>query len=106
MTSASHLWVGHIEQFEGPQTHPWEVENTAYEERKLAVASASLPRMRYRSAFEAGSSIGGFTELLAVRCDQLLWNDLAPSTRASEAQSALRGGDRHGGLTISDQWPP
>ena len=62
--------------------------------------------MRYRSAFEASSSIGFLTEVLALRCDRLLWNDLTPfvlcvlafTRTPGQSATSKRG-------TISNQWP-
>ena len=58
---------------------PWEFGTSPYEQRKYAVTVASLPRIRYRSAYEPGCSIGVLTELLATRCDRLLSSDIIPS---------------------------
>jgi len=102
MTSRNHVNVG---QSEGTRTHSWECESTTSEDRKLAVIAASLPQMRYRSALEAGPSIGGLTELLAVRCDRLLWSDLTPdSWHSSGAQIGLRCGAWFEGSSMSGQW--
>ena len=37
---------------------PWNFETSHYEQRKYAITVASLPRSRYRSAYEPGCSIG------------------------------------------------
>jgi SAM-dependent methyltransferase len=62
---------------------PWGFETSWYEQRKYAITLASLPRERYRSAYEPGCSIGVLTRLLADRCDALLGSDFVP--RAVEA---------------------
>jgi SAM-dependent methyltransferase len=62
---------------------PWSFETSWYERRKYAITLASLPRERYRSAYEPGCSIGVLTRLLADRCDALLGSDFVP--RAVEA---------------------
>jgi 2-polyprenyl-3-methyl-5-hydroxy-6-metoxy-1,4-benzoquinol methylase len=56
---------------------PWGFETRWYEERKRALTMASLPRRRFASALEAGSSIGVLTAELARRCDALLATDIA-----------------------------
>lgn len=61
---------------------PWGFNTRWYEERKYQLTLAALPQRRYRNAFEAGCSIGVFTEMLAGRCDKLLAVDL--SGRATE----------------------
>ena len=54
------------------KTDPWDNAESWHNRRKYAVALASLPRERYRSAYEPGCSIGMLTRLLAERCDELL----------------------------------
>ena len=102
MTLARHFSGEHEE---AAPFHPWEFENAAYDQRKLAVTAASLPRLHYQSAFEAGSAIGALTELLALRCDRLLWNDLTPSWCPSDSQRGPYGGARPEERTIASQWP-
>lgn len=55
---------------------PWNFEASAYERRKYSLTVASLPREKYRNAFEPGCSIGVLTELLAPRCERLLATDI------------------------------
>src|SRR5665213_1848731 len=57
---------------------PWNFEASAYERRKYSLTVASLPREKYRNAFEPGCSIGVLTELLAPRCERLLATDIIP----------------------------
>jgi len=51
---------------------PWDNATTWHNKRKYAVTMASLPRERYRSAYEPGCAIGVLTRLLADRCDEIL----------------------------------
>jgi LmbE family N-acetylglucosaminyl deacetylase len=53
---------------------PWRTTSW-YERRKRAVVLASLPRERYRRAFEPGCGTGELTVELAARCDELLASD-------------------------------
>jgi SAM-dependent methyltransferase len=67
---------------------------------------ASLPRLRYRSAFEPGCSIGVLTQMLAARCDRVLATDVVPVAidRARNRLVALR----HVTLeqrAIPEDWP-
>lgn len=55
---------------------PWRFETSDYERDKYRLTLQSLPRPRYRSAFEIGCSIGILTRKLAERCDRLLAIDL------------------------------
>jgi predicted TPR repeat methyltransferase len=54
------------------KTDPWDNAESWHNRRKYAVTTASLPRERYRSAYEPGCSIGMLTRQLAERCDALL----------------------------------
>jgi SAM-dependent methyltransferase len=56
---------------------PWGFTTSAYEARKRAITLASLPRPRYRSAFEPGCANGVLSDLLADRCDALLACDVS-----------------------------
>ena len=54
---------------------PWQVESSWYERRKASVLLASLPRERYRRAWEPGSGPGFISSLLATRTDELTASD-------------------------------
>jgi len=73
---------------------PWGFDTRWYEERKYRLTLASLPRRRYRNAFEAGCSIGVFTELLAERCEKLLAVDLSERATAIAAERLAPVADR------------
>jgi cyclopropane fatty-acyl-phospholipid synthase-like methyltransferase len=85
---------------------PWSFESSAYERRKYAMTLASLPRPRYRRAFEPGCSIGILSEQLARRTDELVAVDLHPSpvARAEERLAGLDGA-RVQRLDIPTEWP-
>jgi len=77
-----------------------------YEHRKRAVAVAMLPRRRFRNAFEPGCSTGALTEMLALRCDELLATDVADDA-LDTARARL---DSVAGVTflnwaLGDPWP-
>jgi hypothetical protein len=103
MTSTARSY---FEQIYRDSADPWGFETSPYEERKYAVTVASLPRPRYRSAYEPGCSIGVLTELLATRCDHLLASDIIPSV-VQQAEVRLRRAP-HVSVqerSIPDQWP-
>ena len=54
---------------------PWSFRTRWYETRKRAMTLASLPRARYRHAFEPGCANGELSAELAARCDRLLIAD-------------------------------
>lgn len=58
---------------------PWSFKKRWYERRKRALTLATLPRQRYRSAFEPGCANGELSAELAARCDQLLVCDTSKS---------------------------
>jgi predicted TPR repeat methyltransferase len=103
MTSTSRSY---FEQMYRHHADPWEFESSPYEQRKYAVTVASLPRSRYRSAFEPGCSVGVLTELLATRCDGLLSSDIIPSAlQRAEARLRKNRHVRFQERSIPDQWP-
>jgi protein-L-isoaspartate O-methyltransferase len=65
----------HFDRLYANKPDPWDLATSWYERRKYALTVASLPRERYRNAFELGCAIGELTRLLASRCDQLLTVD-------------------------------
>ena len=72
----------YFENLYAESTDPWGFETSEYERRKYERTLESLGERRFRRAFEAGSSIGIFTAMLAPRCDELLAADT--SERAVE----------------------
>jgi predicted TPR repeat methyltransferase len=103
MTSTERSY---FEEMYRDKKDPWEFENSQYEQRKYAVTVVSLPRLRYRSAYEPGCSIGVLTELLATRCDRLLSSDIIPSAlQNAEARLQRKSHVRFEERSISDQWP-
>jgi predicted TPR repeat methyltransferase len=70
-------------------TDPWNFATSSYEQRKYALTINSLPRERYRNAFEPGCSIGVLSELLASRCERLLATDIV-SSALEQAKLRLR----------------
>lgn len=81
----------HFEALYEGNADPWQVRTSWYERRKRTVLLASLPRERYRCAWEPGCSLGHVTAELAQRCDRLLSSDISP--RAIAAARQLVGGD-------------
>ncbi len=77
MTAPVTLAAGYFEDMYKAASDPWGFEDRWYERRKYAISVAQLPESRYRSAFEAGCSVGVLTRMLARRCDRLLSCDLA-----------------------------
>ena len=64
---------------------PWRADSW-YERRKRAVVLASLPRERYRRAFEPGCGTGELTLELAARCGAVLASDpVAEAVRRARA---------------------
>ena len=100
------LGAGYFDGMYAAAADPWGFEERWYERRKYAISLAMLPRERYRTAFEAGCSIGVFTRMLAPRCDTLLACDLAA---AAVTATAARTADLPQVLAeqrdIPGQWP-
>ena len=72
---------------------PWSFASSPYERRKYDLTVGSLPRSRYRRAFEPGCSIGVLTRRLAGRVDELVAVDLhaAPLVDARRRLAASEG---------------
>jgi len=81
--------VGRFAELYADGNDPWRT-GSWYERRKRAVVIASLPRERYRVAFEPGCGTGELTVDLALRCDDLLASDPVPA--AVERAQAATGG--------------
>jgi SAM-dependent methyltransferase len=62
----------YFEDLYAESTDPWGFETSDYERKKYERTLESLGERRFRRAFEAGSSIGVFTAMLAPRCEELL----------------------------------
>lgn len=74
-----------LERLHRDDENPWQVDGW-YERRKRALSLAALPRERYASALEVGSSIGALAEDLAPRVDHLLAIDSSPTAAAAARQ--------------------
>jgi LmbE family N-acetylglucosaminyl deacetylase/SAM-dependent methyltransferase len=71
---------------------PWGLEERFYEKRKRDVVIASLPRLRFRRAFEPGCATGLLTEQLGDRCAEVVaWDGAELALR--QARERLRGSD-------------
>jgi SAM-dependent methyltransferase len=106
MTTPATLGPGYFDAMYQAARDPWGFQDRWYERRKYAISLALLPAERYRSAFEAGCSIGVFTGLLAPRCDALLSCDVAAAGAEAAAQRTrhlpqVRVEQRD----IASQWP-
>jgi LmbE family N-acetylglucosaminyl deacetylase len=85
---------------------PWGLDERFYEQRKRDLVIASLPRHRFRRAFEPGCATGALTTLLAHRCDELqAWDGAAAAVSATRARLDGRGGVRVERRRIPDDWP-
>jgi Nodulation protein S (NodS) len=78
----------YFERLYAEDADPWGFATKWYEQRKYALTVASLPKRRYRCAFEPGCSIGVLSEMLAPRCDQLISFEMIPSA-FEQARSRL-----------------
>lgn len=95
----------YFEDMYAAATDPWGFESRWYEERKRAITLASLPRRRYRAAFEPGCSIGVLSEALLERCDRLVACDLV-DTAVERTRERLRGRPAEvRRWSLRDPWP-
>jgi SAM-dependent methyltransferase len=100
------LSPGYFDRLYTENEDPWGFSHRWYEQRKRALTMASLPRLRFRSAFEPGCSIGLTSELLAQRCDRLLSTDVArAAVDQARARLARFPSARVERARVPQQWP-
>ncbi|GAA1749349.1 SAM-dependent methyltransferase [Aeromicrobium alkaliterrae] len=100
MTAAEYF-----EQMYASSSDPWHLAERPYEQRKYEVTVASLPRGRYRRAFEPGCSIGLLTALLAPRCDELIATDTVAAPLATARAAVPSEHVTFAEATVPDAWP-
>jgi SAM-dependent methyltransferase len=106
MTAPFTLGADYFDAMYQAADDPWGFKERWYEQRKYAISIAQLPARRYRSAFEAGCSIGVFTRLLAQRCGSLLACDIAAAAaQAAAARTSDLPQVRVEQRDIARQWP-
>jgi len=104
--SGDSLPPAYFDELYAEHPDPWDFTGRWYERRKRAITMASLPRQRFRRAFEPGCSIGLLTHLLAERCEELLAADVSDfAVAAARNRVAERAGVQVVQLAIPDQWP-
>ncbi|GIE90250.1 class I SAM-dependent methyltransferase [Actinoplanes regularis] len=69
---------------------PWDNATKWNDQRKYAVAMASLPRVRYRRCYEPGCAVGMLSVMLAERCDEVLAVDCVDEA-VVQARAATAG---------------
>ncbi|MGN6607701.1 MAG: PIG-L family deacetylase [Jatrophihabitans sp.] len=84
---------------------PWGLRDRFYEQRKRDLLVASLPRPRFRRAFEPGCSLGLITERLAERCDHVVAWDASPRPLAAAAARLAGRLVEIGTGVIPGEWP-
>jgi len=82
---ATSVSLDHFTGLYEAKDDPWDLATKWHDRRKYAVTMASLPRERYRRAYEPGCSVGLLTRLLAPRCDEILAVDCVPEAVVSAA---------------------
>lgn len=99
--------AGYFERMYADSADPWDFAGRWYEERKRAITVASLPKRRYRSAFEPGCATGLLTEHLAARCDRVLAGDAVDAAvRVARDRCASHANVTVERLRMPDDWPP
>lgn len=109
--SRDRLPAVYFEELYARSADPWQFTTRWYEKRKRALTLASLPRPRYRSAFEPGCGIGVLTQELASRCDRIVATDIVDDALRGAA-ARLAGAPEPPSTTVElrrwalgDDWP-
>ena len=85
---------------------PWNFAASPYERAKYTLTLNAMPKQRYRSALEAGCSIGVFTRSLASRCDVVVAIDAAAAPLVeARRRCADVPGARFEQMFVPAQWP-
>jgi SAM-dependent methyltransferase len=69
--------AGYFDALYAGSDDPWGLGDRHYERRKRSLLLASLPRERYRRAFEPGCATGQLTSGLLDRCDSIVAWDVS-----------------------------
>lgn len=88
--SPARLEPEYFERLYAEDPDPWGFATSGYERDKYVRTLDALPPGRAGRALEVGCSIGVFTRMLALRCDDLLAVDCSARAVAS-ARERLRG---------------
>jgi SAM-dependent methyltransferase len=106
VVTGDSLPPGYFDEMYAGNEDPWDFTGRWYEERKRALTMASLPRPRFRRAFEPGCSIGRLSQELARRCDELLSTDVS-RVALEAARHRLRSheGARVEQRQLPQDWP-
>lgn len=68
--------------FDDGNEDPWHLDDSPYEQRRLALVLACLGRPRYRRVIEVGCATGQLTATLAHRADEVIAMDASPKALA------------------------
>ena len=77
MSKKQTLTEKYFEDVYAANDDPWNFTTSEYEAEKYVETIKSLPREKYKNAFEIGCSIGVLTEKLAPKCEKLLSVDVS-----------------------------
>lgn len=100
------LPTSYFDDMYGGADDPWDLGGRWYERRKRAVLMASLPRPRFRRAFEPGCSTGELSAELAQRCDTLLATDVTDrALETARSRLAELPGASVERLRVPEEWP-
>lgn len=86
MNRTTELRRAYFESLYNAANDPYGVQDRWYEQRKIAVLLASLPRKWFASGYEPGCGSGVLTAELANRCERLLAGDWSQGAVATARQ--------------------
>ena len=98
--------VAHFDALYAGNPDPWNVAGSWYEQRKIALLMAALPKPRYAYAYEPACGTGELSARLARRCDRLLASDASPhAVEAARARTASLSSVEVALHRLPNDWP-
>lgn len=85
---------------------PWHTTDSWYEQRKLSILLATLPRSRFVSVYEPGCGNGALTLALAGRCERLWASDFCDEAVRLTLERVCSHDHVHvARQSVPEQWP-
>ncbi|NUU04213.1 SAM-dependent methyltransferase [Herbaspirillum robiniae] len=96
----------HFRSLYATSADPWHTADSWYEQRKLSILLAVLPKSRFSSVYEPGCGNGALTLALAGRCERLLASDFCDeAVRLTKERVSAHYHVQISRESLPEQWP-